>query len=399
MGRTLSAGPPTTVSKNTVQGFVVPIKHSSNVSAVIADLQTQRALRRATHISYAYRVIEMADDASDMASRAVAELYDVVEGAHDGGMFGAGDKLLYVLQRWDVHNVVLVVSRIDASYSGQLLGANTYKLLVESAKQALEQFAVDSLEPAEAAKLAMSELPPQLPPAKMEATKTTIAYEGGAYMVDGVVQGTKQGRINHFLADRSSNQSQDAKHETLRSLDALGISKDELNLLRAVRSPSKELHTVLVCVALLLHVKDVTWTGCRDMLHAPSFCAKVLRVTPEKLTSRQVHCVHAVLSDADLVPDVVRRASTTGAALLAWVQSLLDKYDEAHLGLSLGAVPAQPTARMDDTLLEMAVRLEPPSRPPPPEAHSVIPTDLFAPAKPPKIIDHGRLIKQPKMPK
>ncbi|KDO15731.1 hypothetical protein SPRG_18728, partial [Saprolegnia parasitica CBS 223.65] len=245
MGRTVSAGPPTTVSKNTVQGFVVPIKHSDDVSTVIADLQQQRALRRATHIAYAYRVIEMAADAPEKSSHPVAELYDVVEGMHDGGMFGAGDKLLYVLQRWDVHNVVLVVSRIDASYSGQLLGANTYKLLVESAKQALERFAVDSLEPAEAAKLAISELPPQLPPAKVAATTTNIAYEGGAYMVDGVLQGAKQGRINHFLADRRSNQSQDCKNETIRSLDALGISRDELTLLRAVRSPSKELHTVL----------------------------------------------------------------------------------------------------------------------------------------------------------
>ncbi|OQR83861.1 hypothetical protein ACHHYP_14192 [Achlya hypogyna] len=397
MALAFSAGAATKVRKNTFQGFVVPLKGSGDVARLVQDLRQQRPLRNATHVAYAYRVIELAPDAAD-ADAPVVELFNVVEGSNDGATFGAGDKLLRVLQRWDVHNVVLVVSRTDASYSGQLIGAETYKLIVESAKLALEQFAVDSLEPAEAAKLAITEMeqPPQLMPRRAAPAKTTIQYEGTSKMVDGVLHGTKKGRPNHFMVGRPvPNQSDESGP---RTLEAIGISKEELTTLRAVRMPPKELHTVLVCVALLLNVKDVTWTGCRDMLHASSFCAKVLDVSADKLTARQVHCIRAVLSDAPLTPDTVRRVSSVGATLFAWVLKLLDAYDEAHLGLSLAEAAESPSSGHNDSLLELAVQLDPPQQPPPPKTHAVIPTDLFTPAKPPKIVDHGRLVKHPRAP-
>lgn len=45
------------------------------------------------------------------------------EGRFDNGDVGSGDKLLYLLQKWDIRNSVLAVTRIDGGFAqAEILG-------------------------------------------------------------------------------------------------------------------------------------------------------------------------------------------------------------------------------------------------------------------------------------
>lgn len=45
------------------------------------------------------------------------------EHAYDNGDVGSGDKLLYLLQKWDIRNAVLAVTRIDGGFAqAEILG-------------------------------------------------------------------------------------------------------------------------------------------------------------------------------------------------------------------------------------------------------------------------------------
>ncbi|OQR88232.1 hypothetical protein THRCLA_22897 [Thraustotheca clavata] len=398
------AGDEIVIMKNTFRGFVIALKHSEKVPELLNQMKTHRLVKNYTHLSYAFRVFEMDYSQQD---KAVVDMYKMAEGSHDGQTIGAGDKLLYLLQRWDVQNVLLIVCRIDNTLSGSLIVAQTYKLVIESAKLALEQFALNNLEPSEAAKLAMRDHPMQLPK-RPELVAKTIEYNGNSKMVDGVCRGEKLGRINHFLADKQvTNQENEKEICTYhKGLAGIGISKEEFTALKAIRMPPKELHMVLVCVGLLINANDVTWTGCKEMLNSSSFCSKLLKVSATNLSKKQVQCIRAVLADGRLVPELVRRVSVVGASLLTWVLGIIDNYDETQLGVNMieplrasrypepkKSVKAKPKDE-EAILLEKAISLEPPAQPRPPEVHTVIPTDLFMPQTTQKIVDHGRLVKR-----
>ena len=68
----------------------------------------------------------------------------IVEGCGDGGDAGAGDKLLHLLRRWDIQNVVLCVTCWDDGLRGRL-GSGRFRLYLDSAKSVLEQCYLDSV--------------------------------------------------------------------------------------------------------------------------------------------------------------------------------------------------------------------------------------------------------------
>mmetsp|Transcript_102595 Transcript_102595/g.293855 ORF Transcript_102595/g.293855 Transcript_102595/m.293855 type:complete len:214 (-) Transcript_102595:373-1014(-) len=68
------------------------------------------------------------------------------EGHDDHGDLGAGEKLLGLLQRWDVRNVIIVVTRHDSKslhggsfLAPEKLGIQRYRIVLGRAKHVLEQ--------------------------------------------------------------------------------------------------------------------------------------------------------------------------------------------------------------------------------------------------------------------
>lgn len=69
-----------------------------------------------------------------------------MEGGFDNGDVGSGDKLLYLLQKWDIQDAVLAVTRIDGGFAmAEIMGIRRYKFVVDRGKRLLETSLLASL--------------------------------------------------------------------------------------------------------------------------------------------------------------------------------------------------------------------------------------------------------------
>ena len=145
--------------KTKFQGHAAPVRYLEDVEYVINQLSQSPPWSTATSNPCAYRLAinaaagsasqdsdETLDDVNDHISRGGdGEEATILEGRSDGNDPGVGDKLLYLLQRWEVQNVVLVVTSWDDGMKGRL-GAARYRIYLEEAKAVLEQCYLQSLQ-------------------------------------------------------------------------------------------------------------------------------------------------------------------------------------------------------------------------------------------------------------
>ncbi|KAG1709328.1 hypothetical protein DVH05_019970 [Phytophthora capsici] len=388
--RRTTLGPQLLLKKNTFQGLVIPVaplQQPHDVSVIVSEaLAKQPRLRKFQEFPRASR---LRTASSKNNSESAVEL---VEECDDSTLIGVGDRLLYLLQRWQVANAVLVVAHHDSSLSGRLLGgAELFKLATEAAKLVLEQHYLDSV--AEAAKLSAElieaeaaivsaiqqrqERSQQVIPATCVMSSDTVptwpkhhqpTSDGGGR------KGVKQSRINHFqhretaVADRNQEVE---RAETILSkgvtsilsakstgnLEWLGISRDEWRKLRSIRVPVKELHYLFMCLVVLLETaieqrdarkskptpkmqeqfapSDFSWAHCRQVLHKSSEWSHRLRsVRGSTIAPSQAAALRAIFQEPTFTESAfVRIAGGAGTKIFSWLQKLLDEYDERDLGL------------------------------------------------------------------
>lgn len=382
----------------------------------------------------------------------------VYESWEDDQQLGAGDRLLHLLQRWQVENILLVVARCDSSLSRRLIGPEVYKLVLEAAKLALENYYLESMKPSEAAKLELLEnsmpnaTPVQPQPTVCVMDTDTIpswpkhhqpTSDGGGR------KGVKQGRINHFMHRRESPRHAQSALKSPQSpsnndvatassptncdlavdgsgsssgIEWLGISRDEWLQLRAIRVPVKELHYLFMCLVVLLEAppelkaskkaaptpkmqeefipSDFSWQRCREILHqSTTWGPRLHLLRGSTLAKSQVTAIRAIFQEPSFTSEAFVRVSIASAKIFAWLQRLLDQYDEKDLGI----IPNQ-QAEESVTVISTNPAVEtPPSpgrkspvmkKPSPPDAKIGEFDGLLSlsrPPKTPKIVDRGRL--------
>ncbi|KAG2783844.1 hypothetical protein PC129_g17663 [Phytophthora cactorum] len=388
--RRTTLGPQLLMKKNTFQGLVIPVappQQQQDINAIVSEaLAKQPRLRRYQEFPRASRIrTAVSKDSS-------TSVVDLVEECDDNTLIGVGDRLLYLLQRWQVTNVVLVVAHHDSSLSGRLLGgAEPFKLATEAAKLALEQHYLDSV--AEAAKIsteltatvaAIALAPKQNQERLQQVTPATCVMSSATVPTwpkhhqptsdGGGRKGVKQGRINHFRHQEISaaERNQEAERaETISnegitnvlsarstgSLEWLGISREEWRKLRSIRVPVRELHYLFMCLVILLETpieqrnarkskptpkqqeqfvpSDFSWAHCRQVLHKASEWSHRLRaVRGSTLAPSQATALRAIFQEPTFTESTfVRIAGGAGTKIFAWLQKLLDEYDERDLGL------------------------------------------------------------------
>ncbi|GMF20410.1 unnamed protein product [Phytophthora fragariaefolia] len=385
--RRATLGPQLVLKKNTFQGLVVPVaphQHQQDIGAVVSEaLAKQPRLRKFQEFPRASRI--RVATSKERSSGGI----DLVEECDDNALIGVGDRLLYLLQRWQVTNLVLVVAHHDSSLSGRLLGgAEVYKLSTEAAKLVLEQHYMDSV--AEAAKLSAEvaaadpltagkneeRLQQVIPATCIMSTSTVPSWPKHHHPTsDGCGRkGVKQGRINHFrhrdITAVERNQEAELPGETANdgitnvlsakstgSLEWLGISREEWRKLRSIRVPVRELHYLFMCLVVLLEPpieqrdarkskptpkqqeqfvpSDFSWAHCRQVLHKSSEWSHRLRaVRGRTLAPSQATALRAIFQEPTFTESAfVRIAAGAGTKIFAWLQKLLDEYDERDLGL------------------------------------------------------------------
>ena len=144
-GVPITHGQPILFKKSTFQAHAAPARTEDDVAWVLNFLRRSEKWKGCQYMPHAYRI------AMDVGAAAVAESDDVAEalpareGSEDHGESGAGDKLLHLLRRWGIQNVVLVLTRFDAGPPGRL-GAQRFRVLQDRAKAVLEQCYVEHLD-------------------------------------------------------------------------------------------------------------------------------------------------------------------------------------------------------------------------------------------------------------
>ena len=139
------------------------------------------------------------------------------EGSDDLGDVGAGKKMLHLLQRWDVKNVVLVVTRHDSDslhggefLASEKLGVQRYRIVLSRAKQVLEQCYLYNLRsniiPTEANSVPMPEVGnPPGPPTRLASNfSPRVVMKASEIRLGDDIQFSnhgkceKRGRVNRF---------------------------------------------------------------------------------------------------------------------------------------------------------------------------------------------------------
>lgn len=396
--RTVALGATLRVKKNVFQGLVMHMRDSESVAVVLERLKALPKLRKFEFFPRAWRVRAAAtrlnqtpplDGTSDSLKRDCDD-GNVVEGCVDDHQISVGDRLLHLLQRWQVENILLVVARMDGSLSGRLIGPELYPLVMESAKLALEQYYFENSKPTDVAKLALLNPPNDgatlcdpvpgfkqqqevLHPAVCLLTSETVKTWPRKHQAtsDGSGRkGVKQGRVNHFLHAGPRKESEamamkpnqddlvvagnvDVVHAT-SGVDWLGISRDEWLKLKSIRVPVKELHYLFMCLVILLEKppekiikakptpkqfeeftpSNFSWTRCREILHyAPAWEGKLRCLHGDMLTLSQVTALRSVFQEPSFNENAFVRISVASVKVFTWLRKLLDEYDEMELGL------------------------------------------------------------------
>ncbi|KAF4128874.1 hypothetical protein GN958_ATG21935 [Phytophthora infestans] len=387
--RHTTLGPQLLMKKNTFQGLVIPVaplQQQQDVASIVSEALTkQPRLRKFQEFPRASRIrTAVSKDGS-------SNVVDVVEECDDNTLIGVGDRLLYLLQRWQVNNVVLVVAHHDSSLSGRLLGgAELYKLTTEAAKLVLEQHYLDSV--AEAAKIsaeltakaAAASAPEQNQEKLRQVIPATCVMSSATVPTwpkhhqptsdGGGRKGVKQGRINHFrhreMIAAERNQEPERVETGVNegitsvlsarssgSLEWLGISREEWRKLRSIRVPVRELHYLFMCLVILFETpieqrdarkskptskqqeqfvpSDFSWSHCRQVLHKASELSYRLRaLRGSTLAPSQATALRAIFQEPTFTESAfVRIAGGAGTKIYAWLQKLLDQYDERDLGM------------------------------------------------------------------
>lgn len=447
----VTLGPQLRLKKNTFQGLVLPLSDVNQASSALARVKQVPRLRKFQHFPHALRVRrssiissgngpEEREELQRKTSYRVSEDPGVFETWEDDNEGGVGDRLLHLLQRWQVENVVVLVARQDDSLCGRLIGAELFKLNVEVAKLALEQYYLENIKPSDAAKLELMEATPTNTPGgpyQLLSARSQQENDGESSSSqptapvclmtsdtipswpikhqptsDGGRKGVRQGRINHFLNRRASgskpkskaasdpaageqarnplsigrnqhdleltNENADVTHAS-GGIEWLGISRDELLKLKSIRVPVKELHYLFMCIVILLEKPpearkmrakptpkqqeeftpmNFSWMKCRETLHQSYYWNERLRgLHGSKLAKSQVTALRAFFQEPSFNENAFIRISVASVKIFAWLQRLLDEYDEMELGLRDQQGPPHAD-------VEVEIESETPSSPP-----------------------------------
>lgn len=112
-------------NRSTFQAHVCCVMHPSQVPHVLQTLQASPHFQSVRHWPYAYRIISPFDGQSH-------------EGSDDGEDCGAGERMLALLQRMGLENLLLIVSRWDTGPPDRL-GLELFRCINQQCKELLRE--------------------------------------------------------------------------------------------------------------------------------------------------------------------------------------------------------------------------------------------------------------------
>lgn len=216
---------------------------------------------------------------------------ELEEDCSDGGFVGAGEKLLHLLRRWDVYNVVVVVSVWEEGCSPLTKGpaGARFKALVEAAKEALERCFLDTTSTG-------------LNSLSMGSSNFAAATASLSGKLSLVVDGHRHGDLDYCGSCGTKPKRKELKLKTgsVQELDNLDLQKpqqqqvksnelclvtavpdfadSEMHELRSLNRPHPVVQEILAHVALVIGEQDVEWNRIRHVMHARTLSKRMRKV-------------------------------------------------------------------------------------------------------------------------
>ena len=126
-------GETVTDRSSTFQSHAIRINSMNQINKFLFYLKSNNKIQKATHNIYVFRFLN--EMKKGVKVKSIEE--NITEGFDDDGEDGAGDRLLLVLRKMKVYNVLVVVSRW---YGGINLGNDRFRHINDSAKKIILSF-------------------------------------------------------------------------------------------------------------------------------------------------------------------------------------------------------------------------------------------------------------------
>nr|CCA16793.1 conserved hypothetical protein [Albugo laibachii Nc14] len=280
------------------------------------------------------------------------------------GLDGMGDRLLHLLQRWDIENLILILGQRDASLSCRLMsGFEIYRQGLECAKHTLEEYLVAQMNTVDTAKLEIIETPrsemkddtSQELPRKIvrpPAAKLRVKSDEGKY--------TKPSPIKTSIFVHPNAKVEDSKgglSDADRITEWIGITSAEWVELQSTQQYTKELHLLLMCLVCVadrsitldtITTKKLTntmsnssklldqdvpdslkWIPCLKVLHQIyRDTSPVQKLHGSKLNSTQEQFLRAIFQLSHFDEKNMRSVSSACVKVYKWLEKLMIQYDE-----------------------------------------------------------------------
>jgi len=295
--KSITVGGPVQFHRSRLQAICAAITQSSHISLVLDQVAKDPRFQRATRKILAFRTEEE-------------------EGFDDCGEIGAGEKLLHMLEKMGVENILLVLCVWDDGITG---GSGIHAALAERARDVLNivREQVMSKAAPSSQKKQPQLLSPQLPDPNQSVRQDRATY-----------------RPSHFRSNvPAASRSETSPDPIITQEDYFdGLSKIEkalqmLNVqeLQQLRMPPHHplVLRVLQAVALLRGARVPTWSAVKEFLESRTLKIELTFLDIGKLRKSQVRLAREVLTKPPRVRiEVVMQTSVQAANLLSWVEGV-----------------------------------------------------------------------------
>jgi hypothetical protein len=319
--------------KTRIQALCAPLTSTTQLEALLQHLSKEPKLANVTDKILAFRTAEE-------------------EGFDDGNALGAGEKLLQMMERMNVDNIVVMLFLWDYGHFGKS-GNAVYKMILDQARELLINIHQQIFNTNSAV---------TLKPSKSQSSSARC------FSFDNLTT-PSMGRLKTATANTPEiRDSSEASQEVSEAEVAAAVNQVETSLRAITQKDLIELracashpliHKILQLVSLIKGSK--TWQSAKDVLSSRTLKYELISFDVLRITPSQAKMAHNFIRDNELRIAKLQRVSPVAASLLSWVEGILVMYSgKEHIPKSLATTPAR-------SYTELLAQHTLPVREPPPE--------------------------------
>lgn len=304
--KSITFGPKTVHDKFRIQALCAALKSPQQLEVLLSHLGKDNRL-------------------ADVTDKILAFRTEDEEGYDDGSTLAAGEKLLHMLERMNVDNIVVIVFFWDYGYVGKP-GTSMFKIVLDKARDLLLTIHAK----------VFGNVENELENKVMFSNKNFVFELPNPK--EKVLENRKFNRPRHFLNDPTLIQIGKVLDEpTVSEAELYGainqvenalrtLSQSDIIILRA-SSSNQQIVKVLQMVCILKGYRTCTWGNIKDMLDSRTLKIELGLIDVHKLTKSQIKMVRQIKADnAKLTVEYMSKISIPCATLLSWVEGMITWY-------------------------------------------------------------------------